>query len=1397
MKIVVGKICKKVVCVIGLRKRKKEMLVYIYLIILFIITGIIAGYLTNLYAVRWLFRPIKKKGRLPAWDVSIVSTDKKKQKLVESLADCVTNSILTSDVLKEGISDALIEKHLYQMADKVFDQEDSNQLYHVLWKDLPAFEEVKEKGNHYIEKVISNQIAPFCYTILNQGDLSDYLTEKQIQSIAENLYEILEKEAGKQETYSLILEALYTDNKRLIIEAFREVLEKEVFFIFLKKKLTELFKDREKLESVWEKIIKELEVLEQMEKVQKKIAKKKMSDVIQSYEWDQLLEYFWKELGNYWRTVEGRRVLRYRKKEILEFLLSMDVPLGDMLSEETWNEIEKWIQNNVLEVIPPIINFIRENEDELNEVIERSIHIAAEKNNKSLGWLEETIQLFLVSQVNISERLQNILETIKENDSDSTVGEIVDFLKNQKISEIVQKLTSETKKYTWIKICRNRKWFDQIKQITYEYIKDKPLSWILERFSISIPELVCEKGKKLAFDYIEKNPDKIAEQLLKYMKSTCQEWNTSSVSEVEQENIKKASNYLFDKTNGFVKTEKKAVVSRIKQWILEDKLLKNFYKEQLSEEKIQKRLIQQWHQWEEKTENTTIGALISLLNREELKKNVVKTAVQKLRGGMEEALQGQIHHLVVEALNKLEPNELCNQVERLMGGQLKYLSYFGGFLGFLIAGALCYWAVPDLSVYGSPITWTGGILSVVGMGVIGVITNIVAIYMLFRPRRPIQWLAKSKYLYLFSEGVILQNQSKFAKAMAAYVSEELISEKAVRQLYEAKKTDFPVELKQWIDTHGMEMLKQNRNDIAEGVVRWMLQYSQDGIKQLKKWLEGQRLNTLVSSGQLNQFAQQVNVQAIIQDQYSKWKNLNREKQLSNWILEDDFNQVLLNLIRKKELKWIESARQISLEKLAAQKEEWYHSQISKQWTLEQKKNFHLLLERKWQQVDTREKKEKIVAGLIQKCTILRENDTLVGEFKIANRSVQEWGNIVLEKKLEDGIEWFYNRIIKKKIEQMFGYEQLKPMEEEDWWETIQKNIARFGMQSIIEPIFRDAIWELKEVQLPLYLKSKKMELGYIVDHFLEERVYSVSVGNVVKGVLGEEYPAALNRILFNTIWKNSSEFNGILKRMAQMSLNLILDPSPSVYLHRIRMDSLIAIEKKFRPELEMRYYQLLNMEQEKQVVAIEMASLLSPVVLQIQVKELTNLFEEDKKRIIQILVSEKNLELVINQLVEPMCKKYSISQIVSVEELERSVQKVWDFYIEKNKLTDLVKSIIADQIWNITENGWSQIPDSLRMELGVIFIDTAEHILQSQLQEIMQDLNLYEMTEQRLLALTPEEMEETIRAFADPIFKTLYGLGFLGAVGGINCYIAIIIYFIEKVHFKFKNQKDEKNSFRK
>lgn len=1360
----------------------------VYLIILFIITGIIAGYLTNLYAVRWLFCPIKKRGKLPAWDISIAATDKKKNRLIKSLADCVTNSILTSDVLKEGIPDSVIETHLRKLIYEIFEQENLEKINSISWGQISGFQEVKQKGDRYVEHLVAESLVPFCESLFKKTDFSQILTEKQIHVIAQNFYNVLQQEIQKKEQYDQVLKGLCEKNQELTVEQIVgtnhwEPLKDAFFSVFLKEKLIELLDDEEKLEACLDKVLEEIRAKEQLDELQKKIGAKKIGDFIQSYGVDQFVAYFWTELGAYWKTVEGRRVLRYRKKELMDFLLSMDVPLRDMLNEETWKSIEDWLRINVPELIPPLADFIRRNEAELDEVIKRSIHIAVEKQQKSeyLSWLEEKIQVFIVSQVNISERLQRILELIKENDSDAVVEQILDFLKEQKLCDMVQ-LVVNNHSDIWRSFWKGSKWREEIKQAIYQSIKDKPLSWLWDRFSLSFSEIICQKGKQKLIDSIQSNSEKTAEWIVCQIRPLGEKIGVIALGNIGNESIEKTSDFLFYKVNQWVNEEEETMIQEIEQYLSKQgkEFVRTYPKEHADvlANEVKNWTLQQWYRWE--MEKQPIGQFMAVLNGEEQKELLVKKGVQLLRKEMDQVLQGQIHTLVVDALNKLEPDQLCRQVEKLMGGQLKYLSYFGGFLGFLISAGICYWAVPGLSMYGSPTTWNGLIFGTVAMGIIGVITNIVAIKMLFYPKKQVKWLAKSKYLSLFSEGVILQNQETFAAAMASYVSNELISEEAVQRLYEAKKADFPQMLKQWAEEQGSELLKQNREKLAETIVNGAILYSDTIIDQIKIWLETKSFNQIITSEKLASIINASDLQVYASQKRIEWNKANGEKELSNWFSTEQTQQILSNLIQKGEENLLSYIKNMSLEDIAAQREAWYQAYISREWSLEQKKTFHLLLRRKWNQVNTTKMKEKSLVWLIKKCNYLSQEEKLLGEFLIFDRPMEQLGQELLDKKIESAIDWFYMNVVKKKIEQTFGYQESEKVEADDWWSKFQQDLTSFGMRNIIEPIFRDAIWELKEVQLPLYLKSKKQEFNTMLQIFLKEKVYSTPTGDAVILILGQDYPATLNRLLFGTIWKQPSQMSTILEKVAHMALSLILDQPPKVYLHMLKMDSLVEIEKNIHTSLESLCEDLLLVEEKKEDLANDLAGLLNDIVARTHISEIGSWFNEEvADSITGNLLSQKNVDFVIEVMIKPILENYCIKQMISMEEFVQSVKGMADSYFQSTVVVDRGKEMVAEQIWNIAE--YTKLPETMKRQISCYIVEVIGDILQKQIGGIIADLNLYGITEQRLKALTADEMEATIRQFADPIFKTLYALGCLGAVAGVNCYIAILMYLIEKL----------------
>ena len=181
--------------------------------------------------------------------------------------------------------------------------------------------------------------------------------------------------------------------------------------------------------------------------------------------------------------------------------------------------------------------------------------------------MKETIQVFLVSQMNLPKRLQRILESVKEKDSDAVVEQILDFLRKQTISNIAKSI-SKNYPDLWKAVWRESQWKKDTKNVIYQYIKDKPVSWIWDRFSLSLSELVCEKGKKKLLHYVQENPEKTAQWLIDRIRPATKQLGSFAVGKMEEETIEKTSNFLFYKANYWMKKEKEVIVSKVEQWIL-------------------------------------------------------------------------------------------------------------------------------------------------------------------------------------------------------------------------------------------------------------------------------------------------------------------------------------------------------------------------------------------------------------------------------------------------------------------------------------------------------------------------------------------------------------------------------------------------------------------------------------------------------------------------------------------------------------------------------------------------------------------------------------------------------------------------------------------------------------
>lgn len=222
-----------------------------------------------------------------------------------------------------------------------------------------------------------------------------------------------------------------------------------------------------------------------------------------------------------------------------------------------------------------------------------------------------------------------------------------------------------------------------------------------------------------------------------------------------------------------------------------------------------------------------------------IRKSLSSFLYDYLESHIEGLLSGKVKTTVKTALGKLDPDQLLEVAEKLMRGQLAYLSYFGAVLGFIISIPALIITLGTFSATGFPGSPALFFFLIILMGAIGVLTNVIAIQMFFHPYKEIGFLAKNKKLRVFSKGIILQNQKPFANTLGEYVGNSLLTAENISDTLRRFEPAFSEKLgaavvpalKEWLANPenrknageklaelGLEKLDENRTGVTNTVL---------------------------------------------------------------------------------------------------------------------------------------------------------------------------------------------------------------------------------------------------------------------------------------------------------------------------------------------------------------------------------------------------------------------------------------------------------------------------------------------------------------------------------------------------------------------------------------------------
>lgn len=704
-------------------------------------SGTASGFITNKFAVKWLFKPVEVFGH-KIFDVSLLSTEEKQEKFIDSLAECVEKNVLTHDVLEKEICSPKMQKHIEDIIESLFSNSLRDSVGNKKICELEGFDEFKTALNDEIS-AIADDILPELSDILSKSiDISDIVSEKQAERLVGELASYVDNDD-------------FTDTNALLHSFVSDTLDKTDITELTRRIMTALNPRAMDIDSTV------------------------LSRVITAHV----------------NTPKFRSLLTANALRLIELLKTVDMRIYDILSPEFCDKLDELVRMLVPKAVPAIVDFIDTNRHEIEDLIEDAVY---KTHNKSAGIVSGIFKM-----INVPDRLISMVNEMQSEDSDEISRKVLFFLQTTTLG----KLTSELERY-----------------ITPDRIAGAVVG-LINKYG--------ERAARHAVEYFRKNIDTIAVNYAKNngekIRSALKEAAVQRLSAADAASLAAKAPH----------TAARLLRSGLKNIKITDDMLKNG-------------VVTLADSAADMYQNRHISAIVRLLNRDtELKKQISAGIFSYLENNVAHLLEGNVKRTVKATLGRLDTDQLLDVAMKLMSGELKYLSYFGGLLGFLISLFILPLTMRFSNVYGFMSSPWAAVINAAAMAFIGIITNVVAIGMFFRPYKPMKLLTKNKYTKLISQGLILQNQSRFAKIMGNYINDELITPESIGKIFESNKATFSSAAANAAVPFASKYITEKKGTLASKLKNAALSTLNGASKTISKLKIGSLLGKFSAKGRLS------------------------------------------------------------------------------------------------------------------------------------------------------------------------------------------------------------------------------------------------------------------------------------------------------------------------------------------------------------------------------------------------------------------------------------------------------------------------------------------------------------------------------------------------------------------
>lgn len=1357
-------------------------------------TGGVTGYVTNDYAVKMIFKKYGPFGGM------IIKT---REQFVENVSRMVERDIINHRTMEQELSKYEFRRVFYNLIADILRIHLYNNTRVTHLAEIPGMEESMNQFLVFYHDHAGENIEKILPPLLNQFLLENLFGERQRLFLANKLWELF----LHQLTESSVLETAFTDfleeNKDRPLETFASPrlckIMAENLTVHTKNLHGILQSDYgEEVDVLLQTMFATLGSEAIIEKIIKSIKAKTLADLLGQENTDRIANEILERGIALMRSPEGKVIIQTIAVKGIDLLKSLHISILSILDDSLRSSLEKYLRDNLPGIVEGIIQWVKSNQTELDDLINRSIDDVLEEESSHWhdfrGKVKKTLKKAFYENISRKYEVVHAIIVYIEQVADvktmsiEATNALLHYIEHKTVSEIVCDL--EKKKllstdYLASLLTHNiDRHIDKIQAGTLAPFFHTPINILIaddfaQPVYTFVKNILIDKVKT-EFLFSPRMTGTVQQTLREQILKLCTEpigriVDTAACGDMARQ----AKNYIVNQ----LALSKSQVIQCLAREIYRIMAAKNVG-DFCQGGRLQKisgtlagRSLDYLHARIAAGQNYRVNALYDKLNaQKDLIKNLTGLALELSNDNLALLLDGKIQQAVSGNLSGLPDTTIQSMVEDFMGKELKPINRFGAILGS-VTGLLTALLESRFSF----LTASGVAFLVYGF--IGWITNVIALKMIFQPYEEKRFFGIKMP---FTPGVVSRQKHRFAASMAEFVDTSLLSAESVQSLFQEKRRAVEEHVMETVSAQDYkrwhQLLVENEAILTEKisavVLRLMNRHKEEIFDKLLEELEEMRMADFADTLLMDTLEKQIlsycqgadglfveHLQALLQSPTSLGAVLPESAQNAIYqgicrLLDAKTQELLVLLQDDGKLKEIVAgfAKPFTVLLEKNLDEQLSHSQIEALKTATGNYVVKIL-----QSSEMRD----IVSDWLEK---------KIGQELVPERSIGDLFDGMFIQVLQQNAEFILQSILSAAKVKL---KENRELIQRDIYELFRQNSGTVGLigdtlLDIEGSIYR-VVDDLIADKVPHFLDKKESELEAMLAEFMNEKLAQSRIGDLGLAVDAGGIMNLADRLLASE--QAADSLHSGVDRLVAAFIHVPLQQ----WLQIISVHTIFDLYNLFRPQFQELRLALADNLREGQAVLVQKMGVFSKTVID---REILDLSIQQVSRGIRSQELDETVQHLLkifrgSQAFACQLKIYSDSMAENIKAKE--IGELIDFAILKqDSLSVLANFLQSEKAGVMLQN---TLQDTIRALLDhmneIVSVDTKNYILtvavkslldglETHLPDIVNAISLKKVTEREINHMKPKEIEDMFQSFAGPYFRQIEAYGFpMGGLFGV------------------------------